>query len=428
MAITGFSQVIHIIHIFVINLESLDFQGFSGKSALLFFEIVCYNDTVLSFSGTNERILRKRFFSMADITLHRDNELPRTIVPNYFIDAYMVHANGEYVKVYLYLLRCMNDPTMSFSISDAADKFEHTEKDIIRALKYWEKMHLLRLEFNADKELVGICFLDIMGFAPSEPAVTLQMNQAAKAEKAASVEKPDQTIAGKTIPKKKSYNAAELARLSDEEQVKEILFIAETYIGHPLSATEMNSILFWKESLNFSSDLIDYLIESCVSKNHKSIHYMDKVALAWAQAGITEVADAKERDLAHSSLYTTVRKSFGIQGRDFVSFEIDLLKKWKKQYGFSDELIGEACERTIRQTSQPNFSYADSILTNWYQNKVSTLKDVELLDQLHQEKQKGAKRTTSGSEKKAVRFNDFSQRSYDMDELEKELLHYGTHQ
>ena len=54
---------------------------------------------------------------MADITLHRDNEFQRTVVPNYFIDAYMVHANGEYVKVYLYLLRCMNDPTMSFSIS-----------------------------------------------------------------------------------------------------------------------------------------------------------------------------------------------------------------------------------------------------------------------------------------------------------------------
>lgn len=365
---------------------------------------------------------------MADITLHRDNELPRTIVPNYFIDAYMVHANGEYVKVYLYLLRCMNDPTMSFSISDVADKFEHTEKDIIRALKYWEKMHLLRLEFNADKELVGICFLDIIGSAPSEPAVTLQMNQMPKAQKTSSAEPVEKNISEKTIPKKKNYNATELARLSDEEQIKEILFIAETYIGHPLSATEVNSILYWKESLNFSGDLIDYLIESCVSKNHKSIHYMDKVALAWAQAGITEVSDAKKRDLSHSSLYTTVRKSFGIQGRDFVSFEIDFLKKWKKQYGFSDEIIGEACERTIRQTSQPNFSYADSILTNWYQNKVCTLKDVELLDKLHQENQKTSNRQKSSSEKKAVRFNDFSQRTYDMNELEKELLHYGTHQ
>ena len=111
---------------------------------------------------------------MADITLHRDSEIQRTVVPNYFIDAYMVHANGEYVKVYLYLLRCMNDPTMSFSISDVADKFDHTEKDIIRALKYWEKMHLLRLEFDENKELTGICFLDVASTpSPQIPAVSM---------------------------------------------------------------------------------------------------------------------------------------------------------------------------------------------------------------------------------------------------------------
>ncbi len=51
---------------------------------------------------------------MADITLHRNNNYQKTVIPNYFIDAYMVHASGEYVKIYLYLLRCMNDPAMSF--------------------------------------------------------------------------------------------------------------------------------------------------------------------------------------------------------------------------------------------------------------------------------------------------------------------------
>ena len=97
---------------------------------------------------------------MADITLHRDSEIQRTVVPNYFIDAYMVHANGEYVKVYLYLLRCMNDPTMSFSISDFADKFDHTEKDIIRAIKYWERQGLMSIDYNPDKTILGIHFID----------------------------------------------------------------------------------------------------------------------------------------------------------------------------------------------------------------------------------------------------------------------------
>ena len=53
--------------------------------------------------------------------------------------------NGEYVKIYLYLLRCLKSDSQELSIPLIADKFEHTETDVRRALKYWEKMKLLKL-------------------------------------------------------------------------------------------------------------------------------------------------------------------------------------------------------------------------------------------------------------------------------------------
>ena len=113
---------------------------------------------------------------MADILLKRDSTLAATYVPNTFIDQYMTHADGEFVKIYLYLLRCMSDPDTVFSISDIADKFDHTEKDVTRALRYWEKMRLLRLEFNRQEELTGICLSDCTPLTavsqdthPSEP-------------------------------------------------------------------------------------------------------------------------------------------------------------------------------------------------------------------------------------------------------------------
>ena len=347
---------------------------------------------------------------MADITLHRDSEVQRTVVPNYFIDAYMVHANGEYVKVYLYLLRCMNDPTMSFSISDVADKFDHTEKDIIRALKYWEKMHLLRLEFDENKELTGICFLDVASApSPQIPAVSMQTKKAAAAD----------------VPPRENYSAAELRRLKEDADIKELLFVAEHYLGHPLNATEMNAILYWKESLNFSGDLIDYLIESCVAKGHKSVHYMEKVALSWAKAGISTVSAAKEEASRHSELHTAIKKAFGIQGRDFVPYEKEYINTWQKEYGFGTEIISAACERTIRSIHQVSFEYADSILKNWKKNKVSSLQDIQALDALHQEKAATASKRSDANTKKN-RFNDFPQRSYNTSQLEKELLKYGT--
>lgn len=348
---------------------------------------------------------------MADITLHRDNELQRTIVPNYFIDAYMVHANGEYVKVYLYLLRCMNDPSMSFSVSDAADKFDHTEKDIIRALRYWEKMHLLRLEFDASKELTGICFLDVASVsAPQAPLVSVSAVKPAVPE----------------FPPHENYSAAELQRMKNEADTRELLFVAEHYLGHTLNATEMNAILYWKESLHFSSDLIDYLIESCVSRNHKSVHYMEKIALSWAKAGISTVSDAKAEANRHNKLHSAIRQAFGIQGRDFVPYEKEYINTWQKTYGFDETLIAEACERTIRAIHQPSFEYADSILKKWKQNSVTGMQDIQALDARHQERAaKSADRTVQPAKKN--RFNDFPQRSYDTSQLEKELLNYGSH-
>ena len=60
-----------------------------------------------------------------------------TVVTNEFIDQYMASANGEYVKVYLYLLRHQNE---LIEVGAIADALNHTEADVRRALAYWEKV------------------------------------------------------------------------------------------------------------------------------------------------------------------------------------------------------------------------------------------------------------------------------------------------
>ena len=77
------------------------------------------------------------------ITIRNDRKFSATAVSNLFIDRYMPSANGAYVKVYLYLLRCMSGSGEPFTLSGAAEKLDETEKDILRALSYWEKSHVL---------------------------------------------------------------------------------------------------------------------------------------------------------------------------------------------------------------------------------------------------------------------------------------------
>ena len=56
----------------------------------------------------------------------------QTIVQNTFIDRYMAAANGEYVKVYLLLLRLAG--SRELTVSQIADRLDITEKDVMRAI------------------------------------------------------------------------------------------------------------------------------------------------------------------------------------------------------------------------------------------------------------------------------------------------------
>ena len=85
---------------------------------------------------------------MRTLTIRNRFQGNSTIVENDFIDHYMTKANGEYVKVYLLLLRHLNDPSISLTISKLADCLECTEKDILRALKHWSKVGLLKIDYD----------------------------------------------------------------------------------------------------------------------------------------------------------------------------------------------------------------------------------------------------------------------------------------
>ena len=81
---------------------------------------------------------------MKTLTLKNKFQTNVTLLSNDFIDNYMVNANGEFVKVYLFLLRHLDDPCSSLTITPIADSLNNTENDVLRAFRYWETAGLLR--------------------------------------------------------------------------------------------------------------------------------------------------------------------------------------------------------------------------------------------------------------------------------------------
>ncbi len=396
---------------------------------------------------------------MAKVTLHSQNNPSTTCVSNTFIDEYMSDANGEFVKIYLYLLRLVNGPDTDFSISSIADKFEHTEKDIRRALSYWERMHLLRLEYDEKDNLSGVWLLESVSRTPPggnptggpstlsagretrEPVSAVQTTVVFDtAPKAAGEPAFPESEAVSSSPGTAGLQTAEQARDADrpgkreytpndirifrqKESIAELLFIAERYLGRTLSSTDTNTLLYLYDGLHFSTDLIEYLVESCVSNGHTSIRYIEKTALGWADEKITTVDEAKTHTSFYNQSCFTVMKAFGISGRNLVPSETELIRKWTTLYGFSNDLIANACQRTMQTVHQPSFKYTDSILNDWHKNQVRTLSDVAKLDAAFQEKKKSAPSVTTATGTIAKnKFNNFRQRTYDYDQLEEMLL------
>lgn len=356
---------------------------------------------------------------MKTLKLKNKFQTNATLISNDFIDNYMIKANGEFVKVYLFLLRHLDDPCSTLTISTIADCLNNTENDILRAFRYWEAEGLLSLEKDDDGRIIGL---------ELEKAPALTAKKGASVKPAVTQEKklpaPDRPPVSTTASAETAQNqkAIPLTSLKAQKELKSLLFIAEQYLGKTLSRTDVDAITYFYDTLGMSADLIEYLIESCVENGHKSIHYIQKVAISWSEEGITTVSQAQQRSAAYNKNCYTILNAFGIKNRAPATSELAYIRKWTDELGFSLDIIQEACSRTITATHQPSFEYTDTILKRWHQNHVQQLKDIASLDAVFQ-KEKASQKPASARPKTASRnMNNFERRAYDMDSLEEQLL------
>lgn len=409
---------------------------------------------------------------MTAINISSDIATSFTTVSDIFIDQYMPKANGEFVKVYLYLLRATGSGAGIATISEIADHFSNTEADIIRALNYWASEGILQLQSGADGQIMGInlCSLSVSGMQAAQNNIqsavddnaaqnNLQngvvnngaqnswqngvVNNVAQNISTADIRMQDSVVEklksqtpDKAASSQKEYTLDEIKEFRKNPDISELFFIIETYLKHTLSSSDTNMVLYWLDELHFSTDLVEYLVEYCITKGHSSLRYMNKVALGWADAGIKTVDQAKDDAAAHSQIYYSVMKALGITGRNLVDSEVSLINKWVGEYGFDMELVKAACSKTISAIQKPSFEYTDSILANWKKKDVHTLKDVEVLDANFAKANKasatgssqgtnaanGSSKPKSNNSSSKNKFNNFNQRNNDYDKLEKLFL------
>lgn len=338
---------------------------------------------------------------MNHIALYREDHSGLTAISNLFIDTYMKDANDAQIKIYLYLVRAQS-ANLPICISEIADTFNHTEKEVIRSLQYWERMNLLKLSYDDEQNIKGICLLELQPDKPLAPVVTLLPQ-----------EKDTPTSCA---PLKPSYSAEDIRLHKQDQEFCALLCIIEQYLGKPLSIADVKSILYIHKELAFSPDLIDTLLEYCLERGKKELRYIEKTAAAWYENNIRTPKDARTQVGSYDKTVYTIMKALG-KYHTPTAREIDYINKWRNAYGFSTEMILECCQRTVLATDTHRFEYADGILNNWKKQNLQTVAGVQEADRNFRNN-KPASGKASGDHS----FNRFMRTSYDFDALEKEIL------
>ena len=351
-----------------------------------------------------------------------DNLPSATMVPNEFIDRIMPAANGEYVKVFLYLLRHNGEEITPAHIADA---LELTEGDVRRALMRWQREGLISVpqengeavqaapetpvpavqevteSISETEDIVPAAAPAGAEQIPAAAPVRAEQIPAAAPVRAEQIPAAAPAPAADAVPAAAASSPAELpprkpadfGKLRKDEDFTTLLYVLQRYLGIIFSQTNTDSVAYLYDTLGMSQDLLIYTAEICAERKQRAesegrragdrdwFRYFEKTALRFHGKGIRTAEQAREDDTRYRAAIFAVMNAFGKDCSYPGQAERNLIEKWYNDYGFSAEIIGEACSIVKLSTGGISYSYADKILNSWHEAGIRTVdqaKDYEV--------------------------------------------------
>lgn len=204
------------------------------------------------------------------------------LVPAEFITQYMASVNGDYVKVYLWLLY-----NGSADIEKMADQLMLSEGDIRRAIRYWQDKGVLAGRKSAAK-------------TAEQPAKELPEEEKKPQMRAAAME-----VSGNTSLRERYRGTGcteILNRLSADVEFAELMIIVQRYLSKILNEKETQLFAYLYDGLHLPVDVIDYMVAYAVDhdramdgRGNVNAGYFEKLGADWAEIGIRDVKAARRR-------------------------------------------------------------------------------------------------------------------------------------
>lgn len=282
--------------------------------------------------------------------------LPRAVEP------LLADADASDLRVLIYAALRTADGA-DFEAKDAAAALALSESEVRSSVKFWRGAGLLGASRRTAAEKAATA-------EAAQPEAT-----DAAAETAPNTDKPLRD------KRPMRLSGAELCRVAKENaDFPALLHAAQQTAGWIFNESEIEIIAALYASLRLPGEFILSLIGYFVCKKEMPLRYVEKVAYDLCDKGIT-TPEALEEWLRRREERETneglVRRLFGLGQRALTEKELAAMDSWFTRFGYGEDMIRAAYEKTVNTIGKASIAYASSILRAWHEAGYKTPAEVD---------------------------------------------------
>ncbi|MBO5797393.1 MAG: DnaD domain protein [Clostridia bacterium] len=163
-----------------------------------------------------------------------------------------------------------------------------------------------------------------------------------------------------------------------------LLKTAEGRLGRPITPGEMESFLYIYDTVGLPAEVILMILVDAVNKDKVRVKssfrsYLEKVALTWAEQGITTVPAAELELCRQENRRKTgehIRTLFGLS-RPLTLLQLENAMRWEEEFRFGDDILLVALAKCKEKTDTVNVNYIHKVLEGWYTEGIATVEQAK---------------------------------------------------
>lgn len=308
-----------------------------------------------------------------------------TWVPSHIIEDILRDTPGNEFKILIALFH-VAQKSGGINTEILARVTGFTEVDIISACEYWNEQNILTIH---DMD--------------SQGSMDIEFNSLSRMKNPGGKGAESDSVGDSPLLKNDDF--------------RELIDALEMALGKPMSPSQLRFTMELKDSYGFEDEVIMLLYGYCAGK--ESVRYMETVAQSWKEKHVKTAEEANALIRHFEDKWQNYRDLFRYMGMDPGTIsqpQEEQLERWFNGYGFDLIMLKHAAQRCINQLGKADMNYIEGILKRWKNGGITTVAEAMKKDTLPKGTKKSARTTEVTS------FNNYEQRNYDYDSLEKRLL------